>query len=238
MTIHTEDLTEQLEEEGKVKTAIVGVRYTGPRSSKDPSKLRRQGGWPGDSPFQGGPVDPDTGEREPGPIQIGINPDWLDDDTVSGGTVAGIEALGDFEVIYDAEALAAAILDRNFLPPKAFGGEGVSYEPPVRRALFDKLGLEDVGTCPAAADDYRAQLAEVAGLSEDEVETGAMPEDKQRTQQYLEDHTREELKDAVKTVREDAEEFTLRGKKKHDFAEYLASQDAAAVNEALKAASE
>lgn len=232
MTIHTEDLTQELEQDGKVKTAVIGVRYTGPRTSASPDVLRRQAGWPGDTPLQGGPIDPVTGERAPGPVQIGINPDWVDDDTVSGGTVAGIEAHSDFDVVYDPADLAAALLERNFLPPNAFGSEGSSYEPPVRRALFDKLGLEDAGTCPAAAQDYRDQLAEIAGL--DDVDDGEQPEDKQRTQRYLDEHTRAELKDAVKAVREGSDEISLRGKNKSDFAEWLAQQDPAEVTEALK----
>lgn len=232
MTIHTEDLTEELEEDGKVKTAVIGVRYVGPKSSISPTKLRRQGGWPGDSPFQGGPVDPETGEREPGPVQIGINPDWIDDDSVDGGTVAGIEALGDFEVLYEPEAIAEALLERNFLPPKAFGGEGVSYEPPVRRRLFEELGIDDHGTLPAAAQDYREALADIADI--DEVEEADQPEDKQRTQRYIDEHTRGELSDAVKIIREDTDEISLRGKSKHDLAEFLAAKDPADVNDALK----
>ena len=236
MTIHTEDLTEELEQDGKVKTAVIGVRYTGPKSSVAPSKLRRQGGWPGDTPFQAGPIDPETGDREPGPIQIGINPDWIDDDSVEGGTAAGIEALGDFEVLYEPDVLAEALLERNYLPPKAFGGEGVSYEPPVRKQLFDKLGLEDMGTLPAAAQDYREALADIAGV--DDAGEAEQPEDKQRTQRYIDEYTRSELSDAVKIVREDTDEISLRGKGQHDLAEYLASQDPAEVNDALKEAEE
>jgi hypothetical protein len=231
MTIHIESLTEDLEDEGRVKTAVVGVRYTGPRSSAPPDTLRRQGGWPGDTPFQGGEFDAETGERQPGPIQIGINPDWIDDDVVDGGTVAGLEALGNFEVIYDPEPLAAALLDRNFLPPNAFGGEGISYDPPVRRALFGHLGLDDAGTLPAAAQDYREQLAAIAGLDDIEEETPI--EDKQRTQRYLDDHTRAELVEAVKLVRDSSEEIALGGQTKHDLAEFLAERDPARVNDAL-----
>jgi hypothetical protein len=233
MTIHTESLTERLATEGRVETAVIGVRYVGDRSSKDPAVLRRQGGWPGDAPFQGGPVDPETGRREPGPIQVGINPDWIDDDTVEGGTLAGIEAHGEFEVLYEPAAIAAALLERNFLPPRAFGGDGVSYEPRVREALFDALGLEDVGTCPAAASDYRAQLATIAGV--DDADPEASPVDDQRKQTLLADHTRQELSDAAKIVRTDTDEVDLRGAGKHDIAAYLAAQDdQTAVTEALK----
>lgn len=223
MTIHTDDLTEELEQDGRVKTAVIGVRYVGEDSSAAPGPIRRQGGWPGDTPFQNGR------------IQIGINPDWIDDDTVSGGTVAGIERRADFEVVYDPAELAAELLERNYLPPVAFGGEGVSYEPEIRTALFEKLGLEDVGTCPAAANDYREQLAAIAGI--DDVDPEERPEDKRRMQQYLSEYTREELKEAVREVREDSEQISLRGGK-HEFAEFLAGQEPAVVNEALKSVTE
>lgn len=230
MTIHTEDLTRELEQDGKVKTAVIGVRYVGSHSSVSPNQLRSQAGWPGDTPFQGGPIDPETGKREPGPWQIGINPDWIDTDTVSGGTVTGIEANTNFEVTYDPEVLAEALLARNFLPPSAFGGEGVSYDPPTRKALFDFLGLEDMGTLPAAVNEYREALADIAGL--DAVDDETLPEDKQRTQRYVDAHTRAELKDAVELLRESPDEILLRGGKTK-FAEWLAQRDPATVREAL-----
>lgn len=293
MTIHTENLTQELEQEGKVKTAVIGVRYIGQRSSMSPGTLRRQAGWPGDTPFQGGTLNPETGVRGPGRLQIGINPDWIDDDTVSGGTVAGIESNNNFEVVYAPAEIARALLERNFLPPKAFGGEGVSYEPPVREALFEKLGLEDMGTCPAATQDYREALAEIAGV--EDVDEREMPEDKQRKQTYLQDYTRAELMDAVMHVAGsesagedlswDPNDHTVDEVREHvqsidsddiitelslyrsveqagenrktalkaidsrlssvldqfpktEFAEYLATEDAVTVNEALKEASE
>lgn len=230
MTIHYDDLQRDLETDGRVKSTVVGVRYVGNRSSMSPNQARTQAGWPGDSPFQGGDIDPDTGRRTPGPWQIGICPDWLDDETVDGGTVSALENNANFEVTYEPEDLAAALLERNFLPPSAFGGEGVSYEPEVRQALFDALGLEDMGTCPAATNDYRKALAEIAGV--DDVGEETLPEDKQRTQRYVDTHTRDELKDAVDALRESPEEISLRGGKTK-FAEWLAQQPPEDVNAEL-----
>lgn len=226
MTVHSETQTEQLEKEGRVETEVIGLRYTGNKSAVPPGKLRRQGGWPGVSPFQGGPIDEETGEREPGPIQIGINPDWLDDDTVSGGTLAGLEALGKFEVIYDPAKLARALLERNYLPPRIFGGEGISYNPDAREALFEKLGLEDVGTCPAAEDDYREQLAEIAGV---ELSTAEGTEDSSRVTEYLSEHSRRVMKAAVEELDVEPD-----GETKHAYAEALADVDPAEARGALE----
>ena len=222
MTVHSENRTEQLENEGRVTTEVIGLRYTGPEPSVPPRQPREQGGWPGVTPFQGG------SDGEPGPIQIGVCPDWLDDKTVSGGNLGGLEALPNWEVIYDRERLAQALLERNYLPPVIFGGEGRSYEPGLREKVFTKLGLDDVGVCPAAEEDYREQLAEIAGA---ELSPDDGTEDSGRVATYRQDHSRQVLLGAAEELDLDVDSV-----RKQDVAEALAGEDAAAVREALEAA--
>ncbi|MEE6210848.1 hypothetical protein U3A55_11885 [Salarchaeum sp. III] len=238
---HHEDFTLELEQEDRAETAIIGLRYTGNKSSVAPRQPRREGGWPGRQTFQGGkPTDTDENgkvtAREPGPIQIGINPDWIDRDTVEGGTLAGLEALPDFEVIYDDELLAEAMLKANFLPPTVFGsppdqtgGERITPVYEVREAVFDQLGLNDIGSGPGSHEEYRSQLAEVAGV---DATTDEVPADKQREQQYIENHSRAALKDAAEVLREDTDDIAL-NVGKQEFAEWLATQPAGDVRDAL-----
>lgn len=238
--VHYEDQTFDLEAEDRVETILIGLRYTGPKSSVSASTPRENGGWPGKQTFQGGPVT-DTNEdgkpvaREPGPIQLGINPDWVDSETVDGGSLAGLEALPDFEVIYDPERLATAMLEQNFLPPVVFGtpsdagggGQRISPVHQVRERVFEQLGLNDIGSGPGSHDEYRSQLADLAGIddSSDEV-----PADKQRQQTYLDDHSRSDLKEAAERLAPSAAD-DLSGK--HDLAEFLAEQPAGDVRAAF-----
>lgn len=239
--VHHEDYTHELEQEGRVETALIGLRYVGPKSSVAPNTPRQNGGWPGTQTFQGGaPADRnDDGkviEREPGPLQIGLNPDWLDD-SVEGGSLVGLEALPDFEVIYDEAEIAKAILGQNYLPPTVFGtprqqsgsGQRVAPDYEVRQAVFDHLGLDDIGSGPGSHETYREQLAEVAGVDLDDGEDTV---ESSRVQALQNDHTRAALKDAVDVLREGPDEITLQGGKA-EFAEWLAQQDQQDVRAAL-----
>jgi len=239
---HYEDFTNELEQEGRVETTIVGLRYVGPKSTVAPTRARQQGGWPGNQTFQGGDVverndDGKVTEQEPGPVQVGVNPDWMDD-TVEGGSLAGLEALSDFEVIYDEATLAQAMLDANYLPPDVFGspgdqtgGQRTAPDFEIRQAVFDFFdGLEDRGSGPNSHQMYREQLADVAGV--EIAGEGDSPTDSQRAQQYVDNHTRAELKDAVEELREGPDDISLQNGKS-DFAEWLAKQDAADVRAVL-----
>jgi len=244
---HHEDYTNELEQEGRVETALIGLRYVGQKSSIAPNKARDQGGWPGNQTFQGGDVverneDGRVVEREPGPVQIGLNPDWLDD-SVEGGSLAGLEALPDFEVIYDEATLAQAMLDSNYLPPAIFGspgdqtgGQRTAPDFEIRESVFNFFdGLEDRGSGPGSHQMYREQLAEIAGIDVDEEDDS--PTDSQREQQYVQNNTRDELKDAVEELREGPDDISLQNGKS-DFAAWLATQDAADVRAVLEDESE
>ncbi|MEF8825435.1 MAG: hypothetical protein V5A34_05610 [Halapricum sp.] len=238
--VHHEDYTHELEQEGRVETALIGLRYTGSKSSVAPNTPRQNGGWPGTQTFQGGPPTKrnESGKvvaRDPGPIQIGLNPDWLDD-SVQGGSLVGLEALPDFEVIYDEAAIAKAMLEMNYLPPAVFGsppdqtgGERVTPNYEVRQAVFDHLELDDIGSGPGSHETYREQLAKIpdVDLGDDEATV-----ESSRIQDLQADHTRAELKHAVDALREGPDEITLQGGKA-EFAEYLAQQDPQDVRAAL-----
>jgi hypothetical protein len=239
--VHHEDYTHELEQDGRVETALIGLRYVGTKSSVSPRQPRQRGGWPGNRTFQGGPIaetddDGRVTEREPGPVQIGLNPDWIDD-TVDGGTLAGLEALSDFEVIYDEEAIAQAMLDQNYLPPTVFGsppeqtgGQRITPDFDVREAVFEHLGLDEKGSGPGSQDVYREQLAEIADI--DLTGDEESPVDGPRVQGYIDDYTRAELKDAVDELRDGPDDIALNNGKQ-DFAEWLGQQDAADVRAAL-----
>lgn len=238
--LHSEDYTNSLEQEGRVETALIGLRYTGPKSAVPANQPRQQGGWPGRQAFQGGAaVETDEDgrvlERDPGPMQIGINPDWLDD-TVEGGSLTGLEALQDFEVIYDPSDIAARLLEANFLPPAAFGspadtsGDRVAPDYEIREAVFDHLGLEDQGAGPGSHEQYREQLAEIAGIDLDADAEAAV--DDQRAQELVTQYSRSALKDAVDALRAGPDDIALNAKKL-EFAEWLAQQDRQDVEAAL-----
>jgi len=127
-------------------------------------------------------------------------------------------------VVYDPAEIAKGLLERNFLPPDAFGSDNSSYDPEVREKLFEKLGLEDVGTCPAASEDYREQLAEIAGVELGEENTV----DDSRVAEYTDEYSRAELMSAASTLEKDGANVG-----KTELAEWLAEQDARAVQYAF-----
>lgn len=197
--IHSEDLTLELEDDEKVETIVVGLRYAGVQSSESPQRPRDQGGWPGKATFQSGAVveTNDEGrvvEREPGPIQVGVAPDTIDEEYVEGGTLAGLENLSDFEVVYDPAEIALAFLEANYLPPRVFGGPDTAPDFSVREPILEFLGIEDMGwTAPDAEDEIRSELADVAG---EEVDDSAPP-DRSRRDEYLNDHSKSDLYQAA-----------------------------------------
>jgi len=162
----------------------------------------------------------------------GIN-DWIDDDTVSGGTLAGLEALTDFEVIYDPERIAEAMLRENYLPPSAFGGNRASPDYDLRERVFEFLDLpKRLGSAesPEAEKAIREALAETAGVDRDDTEE---PLDRERIQELKQDYSRNDLISAASEFADLSDEMDLGTAKKHDVAEALSDKDNAAVREAL-----
>lgn len=230
--IHAERQTLDLEQDERVETIVVGLRYTGRNSTQPPTRPRDAGGWPGRASFQGGAVversdDGSVIEREPGPIQIGVIPDWIDGDTVEGGTLPGLENLADFEVIYDPQLLAEAMLRENYLPPTVFGGPQTPPEYDIREHVFDALGLDDaLGTAPGNEKRIRDALGDVAGLDVEHEE----PPDVSRENEYVNDYSRSDLYNACQAL---GIEVEWADAKKTDMATQLATESPADVRAAL-----
>lgn len=232
--VHCEQQTIDLEQDEKVDTIVAGLRYTGPNSTAPPQRPRRQGGWPGRASFQGGPVTEQADDgtvlaRDPGPIQIGVIPDRIDTDYVDGGTLPGLEALSDFEVVYDPAELAAAILDGNYLPTTVFGGERTAPEYDVRERVFEALDLPDslgAAGSPDSERRIREALAETAGVDLDDEE----PPDASREIEYRNQYTRSDLYNAAQALGHDVEwsDATKTG-----MAELLAQESPGDVRDAL-----
>lgn len=232
MPLHAEDQTLNLESDERVSTELIGLRYTGRKSVMPPAKPRNQGGWPGRTVFQGGPAkerdeEGRVVEREPGPIQIGINPDWMDDETVSGGALRGLENLADFEVVYDTETLAEAMLGENYLPVEVFGSPpsvGDDNERPpdygIRNRVFERFGLEDVGHGPGSHQQYREQLAEIAGVDWKRDDADRDPD---RERELTENHSRRGLLAAALHLGYDVDDTTP----KSELADRLADEEPA-----------
>jgi len=231
--IHAEQQTLDLDSEDRIETVVAGLRYVGNDATAAPQRPRDQGGWPGRAAFQGGDVVDRNGEgrvieREPGPIQIGVIPDLIDDDTVEGGTLPGLENLPDFEVIYDPAELAEALLETNYLPPSVFGGLETAPDYTVREHVFEALDIPDrLGTAPAAEQDLREALAETAGVDVEEEE----PPDKGREQEYRDNYTRSQLYNAAETLGHDVEWADAT---KSGMAELLAQDPPGEVREVLE----
>lgn len=218
------------EREGRANLEVIGLRYTGPKSSVSPRRPRQVGGWPGVAPFQGGEIleENDSGrvmERAPGPLQIGLSPDWIDTSTVKGGTVERLENLTDWEVVYDPADLAQALLDANYLPAEVFGGPDRGFVKPVREALTDTLGIDNVGRLPEAEEEIKKELAEVAGVEYKTVAT-----DDGMVSEYGEVTTRAQALEAAETLGMDTTETTP----KSEALEFLTGEFEADAREALR----
>lgn len=222
MPVHTLSQNQDLEERGKVKLELVGLRYTGNKSTMPVNKYQRQAGWPGSAPLQGGPIGPD-GEREPGPIQLALVPDWTDDN-VEDRTLLALENDPDVDVIYDRSEIAAALLERNYLPPEIFDR---GYDARLRERVFDALGLEDVGA--RNVPGYREQLAEIAGLDTADMDDAEAIRDASRVGEYKREYPRGTLLEAATALGGDFDASA----NKTTLAEWLADQDAATVEAAL-----
>lgn len=224
--IHTHQQFHDLEDEERINTTFIGLRYVGDRSTMPPDRPRQRGAWPGSAVFQC----PSGDDSDSAPLQLGIVPDTIGDG-VDGGTVADLEALHDFEVVYDPAELAEAILQMNALPVAAFGGAQKSPEYNVRDRVYDRLGLDDKGrSAPEAEDELRAALADIAGI--DEPETDDTMQRRSREDELVDEHTRSTLLSVASELDVDIE-GGLTSATKRDLAAALADHSPSAVREAI-----
>lgn len=187
MPVSTLPSAQEYEENGWATVEFVGIRYVGPESTKIDRDIRRRGGYAGPPKFQRGRV------------YFALVPTWLDAEHIQNANIGAhaIEARSDFEVIYDAERLARALLARNYLPADVFY-EG--FDRWKRRKVMEKLGLKDAGRVFGKDDEepYREQLRELAGVEEDEEAAVSQ----QRAEQYARRFSRGELQQIVAHLQE------------------------------------
>lgn len=199
---------------GNAEQVLVAARYVGRSRMYSGSAPVNQGRWPTRQSWLADQW------------YVAFVPETVPDNDPGAG-VAWFERADDFEVEYDPEQIAAILLDRNYvtLDPAGPIGDGESV-PGFDQALRDALGLEDPID---AGQRYDEQLRDLAGIDE----TGEPEADP--AEALVQDYGRSELKAAVKAVRADTDEFSLRGKSMADMADYLveaADDPEAAVREA------
>jgi hypothetical protein len=188
MPIITTGNAKEFEEKGHADLEFVGFKYTGDRSVTTNNDIRERAGYNGPGMFQQGQT------------YLAILPTNLDNDHVENSNmgVHALEARGDFEVIYDAERLAEALLSRNYLPTDVFY-EG--FDRWKRAKVLEKLPVDDAGRVFDQDDEtpYREQLRDIAGVDvDDEVNVS-----KQREDEYVDRFSRSDASAVVKVLRDE-----------------------------------
>lgn len=221
MPVSTLPSAQEFEEKGHAEVEFVGFRYIGDQSTKTDHDLRQRVGYSGPPKFQQGKV------------YLALLPTWLDDDHVENSNIGvhAIESRNDFEVIYDAERLAEALLERNYLPPDVFY-EG--FDRWKRQKVLEKLDFETRSRIFDKDDEepYRDELREIAGIERDD-EAGVS---KQRADEYTDRFSRSDASEVVKALRQDSDEIDLRTAGLTDMSEYLTQFDPDVVETAADVA--
>lgn len=221
MPVSTLPSAKEFEEKGWAEIEFVGFRYIGKQSTLTDRDIPRRAGYAGPPKFQHGRT------------YLALLPTWLDDDHVANSNmgVPAIESRNDFEVIYDPERLAEALLGRNYLPPEVFY-EG--FDRYKHRKVFEKLDLEDAGRVYEKDDEepYRDQLRELADVEHDDEANVS----KQRAEEYASRFSRSNASDIVKLLRQEPDEIDLRTAGLTDMAEYMTRFDPDVVETAVDVA--
>lgn len=196
------------EEDGEIRgLELIALRYTGDQSSiATRGSLASQGKWPGTAPLNNGVW------------YFALVPDE---------GLPYLENRDDLDLVYadDREAFAEALLSKNRLPDNVFGR---GADARLRDRVYDALNLQD----PVDGGRIPDQLRDIAGVEASE-EANDQADDG-RASTLASEYSRSQLKGAVKEVREDADEFSLRGAEVTEMAEFLAEKDNAAVHDALE----
>jgi len=218
MPISTLPSAREFEEKDHAEVEFVGFRYIGDESTKVDRDVRQRVGYNGPPKFQAGRV------------YLALLPTYLDANHVENNNIGvhALESRSDFEVIYDPERLAAALLDQNYLPPEAFY-EG--FDRWKRQKVMEKLDLDDVGRVFEKDDEepYRNQLRAIAGVETDDEASVST----QRSDEYTSRFSRSEASEVVKVLRQDADEIDLRTAGLTDMADYLTRFDPSTVETAV-----
>ena len=190
MTIKTNREHQELEADGDDELTLVAVTYTGDQSVYNASAIRQQGGWPARSPFNSGVTEVALVPSK----RLGF---W--------------ERHADFEIAYDDEALAEALLEKNYLAPQVFGA---NVDIDLRDRVLDTLGI-DVKRNAAA---YREALADVAGP---DIKAGEEADPHETRQSDFADAKRSTLQRAA----EAHGKSDVGSAGREELADYLAEQD-------------
>jgi len=189
------------EQEGELTLELVAVRYTGNRSVFDVTSHLAAADWPKDTPLNGR-------QDGPGPWYFAFTPDH---------GLGTLENRNDLDVVYgdQQERFAEILLEQRRLPSNAFGRAADSR---IRERVFDALGLED----PVEGGPVKQQLIDLAGVEPDDGDDDEN-EDQSLVETLVDTYSRNELGDAAKALRGDADEFDLRDNAgKRDRAEFIA----------------
>ncbi|WP_136396837.1 hypothetical protein [Natrinema thermotolerans] len=205
--IALQDNIEQ-EQNGEIRgLELVALRYSGDKSSiATRGSLASQGKWPGTAPLNNGTW------------YFALVPDE---------GLAYLESRNDLDLVYadDRERFAEALLSKNRLPDNVFGR---GADPRLRDRVYEALELQD----PVDGGRIPDQLRNIADIDEADVEDDQADDGRAAT--LASEYSRTQLKEAVKEVREDADEFSLRGSGVTEMAEFLAEKDNATVHDALE----
>ncbi|RLM81294.1 hypothetical protein DVK05_09870 [Halorubrum sp. Atlit-8R] len=187
MPISTLPSAREFEEKDHAEVEFVGFRYIGDESTKVDRDIRQRVGYNGPPKFQVGRV------------YLALLPTYLDANHVENNNIGvhALESRSDFEVIYDPERLAEALLDQNYLPPEAFY-EG--FDRWTRQKVMEKLDLDDVGRVFEKDDEepYRDQLRAIAGVETDDEASVST----QRSDEYTSRFSRSEASEIIAVLRE------------------------------------
>lgn len=190
----------EVAEEQDDELVLAAIKYVGRKSLYRDSAVNTHGGYPGYGAFQRGVWD------------LAYLPSkklsWWEDHA-------------DFEIAYDEQTIAEAIVEKNYLLSVAFGSNA---DPEIRDDVYDKLGLKPT----LDTDELRAQIAEVAGADVEDVGSEFDP-DKAR---------REELSGVkrsllVKLASETGFDGNPANSKTNDLVNHLTEQDEDRVDKKL-----
>ena len=158
-------------EESEDDRVLVAVKYVGDLSVYNSDAIRSEGGFPGH-----------TLQRGQWTLAMLQDP-----------ALSWWESHSAFQIAYSSERLSEVLLDFNYLPPSVFSDR--EYDENLRERVFKRLDIEAQPAGDDATDDYRAQLAETAGLPPDSekaaVKSERSPEEKRRDD--LMEYNRREL---------------------------------------------
>lgn len=201
------------EQEGKTTLHLIGLENATPHSSIAVKQLYDLDYWPTRGALQG--TDDTSNADRFDLVQLGVVPEEA---------LAHLEANSKYRVHYDPEVLAEVLLEANYLPTSAFGGEdGTPPHEDLHELVIDTLGIDWAPT----HEEYYRQLCEVAN-EDPEKYVDAVSSKADARASRLRKHSRFDLQViAEKYGYGDESGDSVSTARKVDLAEYLASHEKA-----------